>query len=71
MNARKENQSLALHNIAVQISEITSNFETFGRVFSNMSNDTLVENEISRDELIIECEELLPIACDDFRDDCE
>ena len=57
--ARQERSTLSLERISLQMSEITSNLETLNqrRIFSHMSNDNSMENEVSREELIIDGEE--------------
>ena len=55
------------------MSEISSNIEALIQrgIFSNMSNEASMEDEISREELSIEGEKLLPMTCDDFGGDGE
>ena len=66
--ARQERNTLSLQRLALQMSEISSNLEALIQrgIFSNMSNEASMVDEISREELSIEGEKLLPMTCNDF-----
>ena len=71
--ARQEKNTLSLERLALQMSEISSNLEALIQrgILSHMSIEASMEDEITREELIIEGEKLLPMTCDDFGGDGE